>query len=165
MPMSKKGHRFAVDASLGRLAKHLRLMGFDATYQDVADAMTFFRRSEPGRFALTRIRHLCGRLPQSQWLYIRANDPEAQLVAVLTTFEIEFGDLRPFSRCIRCNLAVEPLEKETARGRVPEYVWLTQSSFSGCPACGRVYWSGSHTQRYREKMKHWFEKSITTHYE
>jgi uncharacterized protein with PIN domain len=156
--MSKKRFCFAVDASLGRLAKHLRLMGFDAAYQEEADAMAYFRRVGQGRIALTRIRHLCGRLPQEKWLYFRANDPENQVVAVLTAFEIDAEDLRPFSRCIRCNLAVERLERAVVQGRVPEHVWRTQPGFYGCPGCGRVYWPGSHTQRYHEKIKYWFKK-------
>ncbi|MEJ2639399.1 MAG: Mut7-C RNAse domain-containing protein [Desulfosarcinaceae bacterium] len=163
--MSKKGFCFAVDASLGRLAKHLRLMGFNAAYQDTADAMAFFRHAGPDRIALTRIRQLCGRLPQDRWLYIRSNDPEAQVAAVLTGFKIEADDLRPFSRCIRCNEVVVPLKREASRGRVPEHVWQTQPSFSGCPCCGRIYWPGSHTQRYRRKIKYWFNKNTSTHYE
>jgi uncharacterized protein len=163
--MSKKGLRFAVDNSLGRLAKHLRLMGFDAAYQEVPDAANFFQRMGAGRIALTRIRHLCGRLPQKKWLYIRANDPEAQVVAVLAAFEIEPEDLRPFSRCIRCNEAVAPLEREAVRGRVPEHVWQTQSRYAGCATCGRIYWPGSHTQRYHEKLTYWFKRSSTIPHE
>jgi uncharacterized protein with PIN domain len=160
--MSNKSYRFAVDASLGRLAKHLRLMGFDAAHQDVADAMTFFRRSGPHRIALTRIRRLCGRLPAHKWLYIGLNDPDDQVVAVLTAFKIESEDLRPFSRCIGCNRAVEPLDRDAVRGRVPAYVWQTQFHFSGCPDCHRVYWPGSHTLRYHEKLRLWFNNSSIT---
>jgi uncharacterized protein with PIN domain len=157
--MSGKDLTFAVDASLGRLAKHLRLLGFDTEYQRGGDAEAFFRLSATDRIALTRIRRLHGRLPQRKWYLIRADDPDKQVRAVVRAFAIGTDDLRPFSRCTRCNRPVEPLAKEAVRGRVPEYVWQTQAHFSACPRCGRVFWPGSHTQRYQRKINYWFKRS------
>ena len=150
---------FALDASLGRLTKYLRLMGFDAEYQAGGDAAAFFRGVGDDRIALTRIRQLCGRLPQKDWYLVQDDDPDAQVGFVLAACRIEMGDLRPFSRCIQCNRPVQALEKETLRGRVPEYVWQTQTRFSGCPRCGKVFWSGSHTQRAQEKINQRFKRS------
>ncbi|MDJ0783401.1 MAG: Mut7-C RNAse domain-containing protein [Desulfosarcinaceae bacterium] len=169
--MSEEIYRFAVDTSLGRLAKHLRLMGFDTLYQDRADAHAFFAFSGPDRIALTRIRHLCGvsaqhaksprrtSLPQRRWLFITPNDPEDQVIAVFAAFQIGADDLRPFSRCTRCNCTVAVQNREAIRGRVPEYVWQTQDHFSACAECGRIYWPGSHTRRYRKKLTHWLTRS------
>jgi len=163
--LASRVYKFAVDASLGRLANHLRLMGFDADYQDRGDALAFFQGSGPERIALTRIRHLCGRLPQKKWLFIGVNDPDEQVVLVLTAFEVELADLHPFSRCMHCNRAVEVLEKDAVWGRVPDYVWQTQPHFSSCPRCGRVFWPGSHTSRYRKKINHWFKRRSEKYHE
>jgi uncharacterized protein with PIN domain len=163
--MTKRGYRFAVDASLGRLARHLRLMGFDAAYQGSGEAVLFFNRTDRDRIALIRIKRLQGRLPQRVWLFIHPNDPEAQVRSVLEALNIHPEDLCPFSRCILCNRPVVPLAKDGLRGRVPEYVWQTQSHFSGCPQCGRVFWPGSHTQRYRQKINHWFKEIYINSYE
>jgi uncharacterized protein with PIN domain len=140
-------------------------MGFDTAYQRSGDAALFFKRTDLDRIALFRIKWLKGRLPQQQWLFIRANDPEEQVQAVLRRLKIGPADLSLFSRCTRCNKPVERLEKSDLRGRVPEYVWQTQSQFSGCPQCDRVFWPGSHTQRYRQKINHWFKRSYINHYE
>lgn len=156
---------FALDASLGRLTRHLRLMGFDADYQAGGDAAAFFRNVGGDRIALTRIRRLCGRLSQKNWYFIPEDDPDAQVGFVIQACRIGTADLRPFSRCIQCNRRVETLEKETLRGRVPEYVWRTQTRFSGCPRCGKVFWPGSHTRRYHKKLNYWFKRSYVRYHE
>jgi uncharacterized protein with PIN domain len=150
---------------LGRLARHLRLLGFDTLYQVGGDAAHFFNHAGRDRIALFRIRRLQGRLPQQEWLFIRPNDPEAQVRTVLQTLKIDLGDLRLFSRCIQCNRSVVALERAGLRGRVPDYVWQTQTRFTGCPQCGRVFWPGTHTWRYQNKMKNWFKRSFATSYE
>ena len=163
--MSGRDYGFAVDASLGRLARHLRLLGFDTLYQTGGDAAHFFNRAGRDRIALFRIRRLQGGLPQRAWLFVRPNDPEAQVKTVLQTLKIGPGDLRPFSRCIQCNRAVVALEKAGLGGSVPDYVWQTQTRFTGCPQCGRVFWPGTHTWRYKIKINHWFKRSSTTDHE
>jgi uncharacterized protein with PIN domain len=163
--LPRKEYCFAVDASLGRLARHLRLLGFDTVYQAGGDAARFFNHAGQDRIALFRIRRLRGRLPQREWLFVHPNDPEAQVRTVLQTLNIGSGELRPFSRCVQCNRAVVALERAGLRGRVPDYVWQTQARFTGCPQCGRIFWPGTHTWRYQNKIKNWFKRSITTGYE
>ncbi len=59
---------------------------------------------------------------------------------------------RPFSRCIECNEALEPVKKEEVYGVVPHHVYNTQPAFSRCPSCRKVYWKGTHWQQMKEKM-------------
>lgn len=157
--MVKMPPSFAVEASLGRLALHLRLLGFDATYQQGGESLAFFRRMAADRIALTRTRRIRDQLPQRRCLFIRANDPREQVIAVLSELRLNCGDARPFSRCTRCNRPVETLARHAARGRVPDYVWQTQERFSTCPQCERVFWQGSHTKRHQKMLNHWFNRS------
>ena len=155
--MTTEGYRFAADAALGRLAKHLRLLGFDVVCQEGVDAGAFFDRAGRHRIALTRIRHLCGRLPQHRWLFVGINNPDRQVAVVLAAFGLNMGDLHPFSRCALCNLPVVPIEAMEVQGRVPPYVIQTQTQFSSCSRCGRIFWPGSHTQRYRNRIRKWLQ--------
>ena len=156
--------RFAVEAPLGRLARYLRLLGFDTAYQRSGDADSFFEGMDADRIALFRTRRLRGRLIQRQWIFIREDGPEAQVRAVLENLTLKPGHVKPFTRCVRCNRPVETLAHVDARGRVPDYIWQTQVRFTICPSCGQVFWPGSHARRFDEKINHWFKRnSIINH--
>jgi uncharacterized protein with PIN domain len=36
--------------------------------------------------------------------------------------------------------------------RLPPYVRATQTRFSECPGCGRVYWPGTHWERMSARL-------------
>lgn len=162
--MMKRAPCFAVEASLGRLATNLRLLGFDTAYQRGGDTSAFFGRMDADRIALFRTRRLRWRLLQKRWFLIRDNDPEAQVIAVLTDLKLRYSDMQPFSRCTRCNRPVKALNHADARGRVPDYTWQTQAHFSTCPQCGQVFWPGSHSRRFHDRINHWFKRSNINNY-
>jgi len=141
--------RFAVDAMLGRLAVWLRLLGFDAFYEPhVEDAALARRALEEGRALLTRDRALpeAFRLPDVH--VVAAQEVRAQLREVAARYGLaRFA--RPFSRCSLCNAPLEPVAPEAARAHVPPRVATAAAAFLRCPACGRLYWEGSHVARMR----------------
>jgi len=146
-PIPNKGTppRLLVDAMLGRLARWLQLMGYDAAYwRDGSDAALIRQARDEDRWIVTRDHQLAGRrgvravLVASEAL----NEQIAGVRAVLRSFDP--GDPEPFSRCPECNGKLEDLPAEAARPRVPPYVWHTQSLFRQCPDCSRVYWRGTH---------------------
>lgn len=126
---------------LGRLAKWLRLAGYDATYwRDGSDDALIRRAQDEGRLIVTRDHQLAGRRGV-QALLIAAETLDAQIAEARAALG---GDLRLFSRCPECNAALTDLPHADARDLVPPYVWHTQTEFHRCPACGRVYWKGTH---------------------
>jgi len=134
--------RLLVDAMLGRLARWLRLMGYDAVYwRDGSDSALIRQARAEDRLIVTRDHQLAGRrgvlaiLVASESL----NEQIAEVRAVLRGPAAE-----PFSRCPECNGKLEDLPAEAARELVPPYVWHTQSLFRHCPDCSRVYWKGTH---------------------
>jgi uncharacterized protein with PIN domain len=149
--------KFVTEATLGKLTKWLRLLGFDT--RNVSGPM-----GGPGAeptsdcFRLTRTRK---RFEQSHWkhrLFIQSNDPVEQLKAVIQALDISEKDINPFSRCLICNSLIEPVAKEAVCNAVPDYVWETCGRFRQCRRCRKVYWSGSHTERGLERIKALFEK-------
>ena len=141
--------RFAAEMTLGRLARYLRLLGFDARYDRHWDARRLLALDDPGRILLGRstpLRDLSGGRPR---VWIRADRPRDQLREVIEACGIGPGDVRLFSRCLACNAPAVPAERAAVRDRVPDYVFATQPRFFACPDCGRVFWPGSHVARSR----------------
>lgn len=141
--------RFAADAMLGRLARWLRLLGFDTSFEAHVEDEALVRRAlAERRTVLTRDR----RLPE-EWTLVpvfvlRAEDLRGQLGELGARFALA-AHARPFSRCNRCNAPLEPASEAHVAARVPPHVRATHRRFLRCPACGRVYWAGSHVARMR----------------
>ncbi|HSM75876.1 MAG TPA: Mut7-C RNAse domain-containing protein, partial [Desulfobacterales bacterium] len=146
--------RFQADRPLGRLAKWLRLLGFDTTWE--GDPRPVAGAEAAARVLLTRSRRGRPPPPGLRVHFVAANDPCRQLQELVATLGIRWGDTRPFSRCIRCNLPIAAIGREAVRDKVPDYVWGAHENFNTCGACGRIYWPGSHTRRSLERMKKLF---------
>lgn len=134
--------RFLCDAMLGRLAKWLRLLGYDARYVNLPDGDLVALARAEGRVLLTRDTELARRPEVGPHGFIRHDRVQHQLRQVAVEFRL--GPERAGTRCMRCNVVVEVLPRAAAAGRVPPHVWRTQQDFKRCPACGRIYWPGTH---------------------
>ena len=135
---------------LGTLAKWLRILGYDTRYDPALDDHQLARlaRAED-RVLLTRDHELARRRGLRS-LLIASQTLDDQLLQVVTDLELDPD--RSFSRCPVCNEALERLEYDQARARVPAYVARTQRSFKVCPVCQRVYWRGTHWQRMDRRL-------------
>ena len=145
--------RFVLDVHLGRLARLLRLAGFDTLYANDRDDAELARTSRrDGRILLTRDRGLLMRAEVSHGYCVRSPSPPEQLREVLARFELA-GNMKPFSLCLVCNQRLERLPRRRARARVPEKVARSYRRFRTCPRCGRVYWRGSHWESMRRLLR------------
>ena len=144
--------RFVADTMLGRLATWLRILGYDAEYARGEDAALIQRARETGRILLTRDAGLLRRRGLPPHLLVRSDHVSEQLRQVIQVFHLMPTGPRAM-RCPRCNAAVEPRTKTEVFGRVPEFVWSHQDAFWGCPACGRLYWAGSHWRCMDEAIR------------
>jgi len=156
---------FVADCMLGRLAKWLRILGFDVLYfskADDRDLVALARRE--GRVLLTRDTGLIERTAKRlNRLFIRSDDWEDQVVQVLDEFDL-WDNVRASTRCIACNLPLKPMSRERARNLVTPYVGEHASSFAICPGCDRVFWQGTHygdMERKIEKLLERRERSLT----
>src|SRR5690606_3446894 len=145
--------RFAVDAMLGRLARWLRLLGFDAWSEpDVPDERLVRRALEDGRWILTRDRALPREWRAPRVHVVAAEAPFAQLREVARAFDLA-ARARPFARCSRCNAELRPLAPGEVAQRVPARVRERHERFLACPGCRRAYWEGTHVARMRRVME------------
>ncbi|MBW2271905.1 MAG: Mut7-C RNAse domain-containing protein [Deltaproteobacteria bacterium] len=139
--------RFFADAMLGRLARWLRILGFDVAYEaHIADGELARRAVEQGRQILTRDRALPLEWRVSGVYVVAAERPFEQLREVVEAFDLG-GAARPFTRCNRCNAPLVAASRGEVDGQVPARVLARHDRFQRCTHCDRVYWAGSHIQR------------------
>ncbi len=151
-PQPLRDPRFVLDVHLGRLAKLLRMLGFDSLYTNHWDDSSLSDiAARERRTVLTRDRGLLMRRSVTHGYLVRSHKPVEQLAEVLRRFDLR-GAARPFTRCLRCNTPLEPVPRERAVPRLPEHVARAYRSFKQCPDCGRLYWRGSHWEAMRRLL-------------
>jgi uncharacterized protein len=146
--------RFSADRNLGKLAKWLRILGYDTLYERGNADRAFFRKAqEAGRIALTRRRDAVGRKDIRLLFVVRADRVAAQIREVLGGLDLQPDPARRMTRCLICNEPLEDVPKERVEGLVPAYVLGTCDRFRRCHACGRIYWPGTHPERVEEYLR------------
>ena len=151
-PAPLREPRFVIDTHLGKLARHLRLAGFDSLWRnDYDDQEIAALALAEHRIVLTRDCNLLKRRAVERGHFVRATDAELQLAEVIRVFQLE-GMLRPFSRCRECNVALVDADKSEVTERLPERVRESYDRFMRCPGCGRVYWEGTHYERLKRML-------------
>ena len=146
-PSPLRETRFVLDTHLGKLARHLRLAGFDSLWEnDYGDEEIVALSAAQKRVILTRDKGILKRSAVQRGYFVRETESERQLREVVRAFQLE-RSLRPFSRCRVCNAALREVPKECVHGRVPQAVWTQLDAFTECPECGRIFWRGTHYER------------------
>lgn len=152
-PQPLRQTRFVLDVHLGRLAGYLRMLGFDALYRsDYRDEELVRVSAGRGRILLTRDLGLLKHAAIRYGYAVRATNPRRQAREVLERFELARA-AAPFTRCLRCNDPLEKVAKEQVVARLPETTRERYDEFWQCPACGRVYWAGSHYRRMQRLVE------------
>jgi hypothetical protein len=143
--------RFSADEMLGSLARWLRIMGYDTTYEKGRgdNEILASSRSE-GRVLLTRDEELAQRGAPSS-LYVRSDDLDEQLRQVASAFGLAADEA--MARCTVCNGELDLLPREEAEGRVPLGALESNEEFFRCDSCGKVYWKGSHWDNIRRRLE------------
>lgn len=145
--------RFAADAMLGRLAKYLRILGYDTVWAPGRTAGDVWALADrEGRLMLSGNRRLRHELPAAEYLLVPMVDPVGQLALVVRRLDLRPGG-RLFSRCIRCNRLLEPLGRDEACLKVPEEVLQRYDRFFTCPGCRYAFWLGSHVRNTLRKLE------------
>lgn len=152
-PKPLRSPRFVLDSNLGRLARYLRMLGFDCLYQnDYTDKAVANISSQEHRILLTRDRILLQRKIITHGYFVRAVIPRTQVREVLFRFDL-FGLIKPFSRCSRCNGELQVVDKETIQDRLEPKTRKYYHHFLLCPSCGQIYWEGSHHEHSRRLIE------------
>ncbi len=146
---------FILDVHLGKLARKLRMLGFDTLYRnDYPDEEIVQVAADEQRIVLTRDRGILKNSMVTHGYCLRSDQVDAQIAEVLDHFDLH-EQVRPFQRCISCNGTLTSVDKEQIKGLLPSRTRQYYSSFYRCSRCGKLYWPGSHYRKmceYLEKM-------------
>jgi uncharacterized protein len=142
--------KFILDVHLGKLAKFLRLFGFDAFCDANLNDSEIIRYSlSDKRIILTRDKELLLRKEVTDGYRILSQKPNEQLREVFRRFDLK-SRINVFTRCMECNGLLENVHKEEVIHRLFPKTCRFYSNFKKCPICDRIYWEGSHYERMRE---------------
>ena len=135
---------------MGKLARYLRLLGFDTIYfeEDVRDPELARISNVENRIMLTRDRGLLKRDIVTYGYCLRTRDSEEQLTAVLHRFQLH-DHIQPWTRCLRCNGLMHPVAKEAIIDRLEPKTKKYFDKFHMCNDCQQIYWQGSHVSKLR----------------
>ena len=149
--------KFFADNNVGKLAKWLRMMGYDTRFFNGSDDshMVAIALAE-GRVILTRDTQIMKRRlvtsGQLKAILIQGDKAEQQMRQVIDSLKLDC-QFKPFSICLECNQPLLPRSREEVKDLVPPYVFQTQVQYMECPTCHRIYWRGTHWQAMTEKLK------------
>ncbi len=142
--------KFILSGELGRLAKWLRILGYDASYFESAKRGELIIQSlREGRMILTRN----SRLKDHRGLrmvYIKSDLVKDQLKQAIDELKLKIKERDLFTRCVICNHPLEDIAKKDVGKKVPPYVFKTMEHFRRCSLCKRIYWAGTHWNRVKE---------------
>ncbi len=149
-------YRFVVDVNVGRLARWLRVMGYDTLFFRKGDDNDLIRIAlKQDRVLVTRDSGFAPRWVVKQGIMkvvqIRDDQLDGQLKQLIQDLELDSD--REFSLCVECNQPLIPVDREQLEARVPPFVFQHQQNFMECPVCERVYWHGTHWARMTERLK------------
>lgn len=148
-PKPLRNSCFVLDTNLGRLARYLRLLGFDCLYRnDYEDAEIAEIACQQQRIVLTRDRFLLRRKIITHGYFVRSVQPREQVKEILHRLDL-YRAIAPFTRCSRCNGALIKTSKEAIIDRLEPLTKRYYTEFLICRVCDQIYWSGSHQDRAR----------------
>lgn len=142
--------KFVLDVHLGKLANHLRMLGFDTLYRDdyIDDILCQISLQE-NRTLLSKDKSLIETESLTHAYLVKNKEPRLQLIEVLNRFQL-FTLTAPFTRCIECNSMLQRIDMGRILSRIPARVKEWCSEYQWCSACDRVYWKGSHYKKMQE---------------
>lgn len=159
--------KFMADSMLGRLARWLRLLGYDTLYYPrIEDPQLLKIARDEDRILLTKDTRLVRRRGMRKYaggntyaeadktrityFLLSENNPFEQLKTVISNLKLK--DFSLMSRCAVCNALIAGIPKENIKDLVPEYVYQTSGDFKQCEGCKKLYWEGTHPEKFRKKL-------------
>ncbi|NQT82521.1 Mut7-C RNAse domain-containing protein [bacterium] len=151
---TSSGSSFLADDQLGKLARWLRILGFDTLYfREIEDRQLIRKAADDNRILLTRDTRIASHSGPANCIFVESDNWIDQLKQVIAQLKLKLTPDNLFSRCLLCNSALEPIPKADVKERVPPFVFQTQEEFVHCPSCDKIYWQGTHVSHVLDVLK------------
>ena len=142
--------KFIADNNVGKLARLLRLIGYDTLlFKQKDDGQMIKIALSESRVILTKDAQFMKRRlvtnGKLKTIHVKQDDPKFQVQEVVKALNLNYH-FRPFSLCLECNRALIVRDKQEVQKLVPTHVFETQTQYTQCPTCHRIYWLGTHWQ-------------------
>ncbi|MBN2174184.1 MAG: Mut7-C ubiquitin/RNAse domain-containing protein [Bacteroidales bacterium] len=152
-PKPLRETRFILDVHLGKLARYLRMTGFDTLYEnDYEDNQIIQIAKKEHRIILTRDLGILKNGNVTHGYFIRSQNPKAQLNEVIESFDLK-GQIQPFNRCMNCNSKIVCVEKKDIANQLLPKTLRYFDEFFQCTGCGKIYWEGSHYKKMLNRIE------------
>jgi uncharacterized protein with PIN domain len=146
-PKPLRKPKFVADVHLKKLARYLRMFGFDVYYKnDLSDEDIVNISLAEKRAILTKDGGILKRNEVTHGYFLRSKDVEEQAIEVIKRFNLQ-NAIKEFTRCLECNTELIKIAKEKIAGNLPPKVNASQEEFYKCPGCEKIYWKGTHHQK------------------
>ncbi|MCK5101281.1 MAG: Mut7-C ubiquitin/RNAse domain-containing protein, partial [Cyclobacteriaceae bacterium] len=144
--------KFILDVHLGKLAKYLRLLGFDTLYFNNLDDPEIIEIAKAkNRIILTRDLGILKNNKVTHGYWLRSQDSKEQLKEVIQRFDLK-NKLNLFSRCTICNGDISKIDKSLIKNQIHIKTFNEFNTFYQCKNCKKIYWKGSHYERMLEMI-------------
>lgn len=148
----EKRPKFLLAENLGKLAKWLRFLGYDAAlYRKISLDNMIRIANKDNRIILTRSKKVAKNKRKFKRILIKSENHSEQLRELKNI--IRFDGNYIFSRCSECNRLLENIASEKIKNMIPVYIYQTQKKFKVCRFCGKIYWEGSHVKNMLAELK------------
>ena len=146
--------KLLADTMLGRLARWLRIMGYDIHFQSSYPEGAMHALIQEGRRPLSRGQGLQRLFPDV--LIIHSNRVENQVHEAVQGLGLVPDRSRWFTRCLVCNVPLTEAGFEERLENVPDYVlYENPSGIRHCACCSRYFWPGTHREKMLRKLEEW----------
>lgn len=151
--------RFISDVNLGKLAKYLRLLGFDTLYNNnYKDNEITEIAAKEKRIILTRDTGLLKRKRVLRGYFVRSTNPKDQIKEIIHRFDLQ-NNICSFTRCLECNGLIMEVSKTDIYDKLQPNTKKYFSKFFQCGVCKKIYWQGSHYENMIKEIKTWLDYS------
>lgn len=151
-PKPLRNPKFILDVHLGKLARKLRMVGFDTLYRnDYDDDEIIAIALKKKRIILTRDVGILKNRLVTHGYFVRSTQPARQIEEVIRRFDLT-GLIKPINRCIECNGTIDSVCKKEIEHLLQPKTRKYFSEFFQCRQCLKIYWEGSHYKRMVQKI-------------
>lgn len=145
--------KFSADTMLGKLARWLRILGYDVKYDSSLPLKQLVEgTNKEDRVFLTRRKSFPDGITVTTLFNVCSDSFPEQLRRVIHHFNLDI-ETKLFTRCVDCNAEVHPVEKSSVKNKVPEKTLESIEEFYECPHCYSIYWAGSHRTNTLKKLQ------------